>query len=54
MSHFIITAIVVLLAAKAKPQAKDRLTSPEIRVESEGKRGLAKKGGVRKKASHLY
>jgi len=38
MRHFIITAIVLLAAAKAKAQAKDNLTKPKRREKFEGKR----------------
>jgi len=37
MSHYIITAIVVLLAAKAKAQAKDNLTNSKRREKFEAK-----------------
>jgi len=43
MRYFIITAIVVLAAAKAKAEVKDNLTNPERRDKSEGKRVVAVK-----------
>jgi hypothetical protein len=36
MRHFIITAIIVLAAAKAKAEVKDNLTNQERRDKSEG------------------
>ena len=41
MSHFIITAIIALAAAKAKAQVKDNLTQPKSVEKAEGKRGAA-------------
>ena len=41
MSHFIITAIVVLAAAKAKAKAKDNLTNLKGEDKFEGKRKVA-------------
>jgi hypothetical protein len=41
MYHFIITAIVVLAAAKAKSQAKDNLTNSKRKEKSEAKREVA-------------
>jgi hypothetical protein len=43
MSHFIITAIIALAAAKVKAQAKDNLTSSKRREKSEPKRRVANK-----------
>jgi len=41
MRHFIITAIVILAAAKAKAQAKGHLTNKESNEKSEKKRVFA-------------
>lgn len=49
MSHFIITAIIALAAAKARTQDKDNLTKPKFREEYEGKRGVADKMAVHEK-----
>ena len=38
MTHFIITAIVVLAATKADAQTKDNLTKPKRKEKFEGKR----------------
>jgi hypothetical protein len=38
MSHFIITAIIVLAAAKAKAQVKDNLTNSKCREKIEAKK----------------
>ena len=51
MSHFIITAIIALAAAKAKSQVKDNLTKPECRVQEKNlmaSEGLLIKGGSMK------
>ena len=40
MSHFIITAIAVSAAAKAKAQAKDNLTNPKGGEKFEAKRNV--------------
>jgi hypothetical protein len=40
MSHFIITAIIALAAAKAKAQVKDNLTNPKRREKFEEKRAV--------------
>ncbi len=49
MSHFIITAIIALAAAKAKVQVKDNLTKPKCREVYEGKREVANKWAVYEK-----
>jgi len=46
MSHFIITAIIALAAAKARTQVKENMTTPKCREEYEGKRGFANKKAV--------
>jgi hypothetical protein len=44
MNHFIITSILIALAAKAKAQANDKLLLPEERrVKSEMKTGIPKR-----------
>jgi hypothetical protein len=54
MRHFIITAIIVLAAAKAKAEVKDNLTNQERRDKSEGKRVVAikREGYAKKSLSH--
>jgi len=55
MSHFIITAIIALAAAKAKTQDKDILTKPKCREKSEGKPGVANtRANHANYESHLY
>jgi hypothetical protein len=44
MSHFIIIAIAVLVATKAKAQTKDNLTDPKRGEKSECKRRSPIKG----------
>jgi hypothetical protein len=41
MSHFIITAIIALAAAKAKTQVKDNWIKSKRREKAEGKRRVA-------------
>lgn len=43
MSHFIVTAIVVLAAAKAKVQIKDNQTNKERKYKSDGETVVARK-----------
>ena len=43
MSHFIISAIIALAAAKAKAQVKDNLTKPNRSEKSEPKRRVVNK-----------
>ena len=54
MSHFIITAIIALAAAKAKAQVKDNLTQPKCSEKSEAKRGVANKWAGHEIKSDLY
>ena len=54
MSHFIISAIIALAAAKAKAQVKDNLTKPNRSEKSELKRRVANKWAGHEIKSDLY
>jgi len=54
MSHFIISAIIALAAAKAKAQVKDNLTKQNRSEKSEPKRRVANKWAGYEIKSDLY